>query len=416
MTSCLALGLVMLMSSCGDDDNPTSPGPSATTTLAVWHTPISQVSVNLRGAPVVLAERAIAVGKSGAVLVQFDGTCISSDGDRIRLAASNTQDTGVNDGGTTAEAYSSDINRVSFSHSRAYPVTAGTHTFYAVGENLVETDGDGIASVYGCLTVKFFPDGANATVSHTGVQFVDQDVRGAAVEAAQLTINPAVAGKVLVRFDGYVFSTVGDRIVVAASNTQDWSANDGTSAVEALDADRNRRAFSHSRSYAVAPGSHTFYGVMENLIETAGTGVASVYASLTVEFFPSTGSVVFEHAGVSQSGIDVEGTPITMGQVTVDAPASGTAVVRYEGLCVSEAGDRIVLAASDSNSWSPGAGNSTVEAVSADLNYNGFSHTRAYRVTAGSHTFYGVCENYVETDGTGLASNYASLSVEFFPD
>jgi hypothetical protein len=419
LITCLVLGTaVFAISSCGDDD----PAPTAPNTPAakvqVWHQGIQQTGVDMEGAPVVLAQQAIDVTTSGKVLVQFDGQCLSSDGDRIVLAASNTPTWGANDGGTAAEAYDSDVNFTSFSHSRVYTIAAGSHTFYAVGENYVETDGTGVASVYGSLTVKFFPNVTNGPmVAHTGAAVVDQDVFGAPTEIAQLTINVNVAGEVLVRFDGYCVSDVGDAIALAASNTVDWGVNDGTTVVEALDADRNRRTFSHSRSYGIGPGSYTYYGVAENAVETAGSGVASVYGSLTVEFFP-TGSnkPILEHAGVSQTSIDVEGATVTMEQLTVDAPSSGTAVVRYEGLCSSGADDRIVMAASNTTSWGANDGHVGVEAVSAGLNYNGFSHTRAYAVAAGSHTFYALCNNVVETTGTGIASNYASLSVEFFPD
>jgi hypothetical protein len=420
LIACAILGTaVFAISSCGDDDPaPTAPNPTPTAKAQVWHQGIQQVSVNLRGAPVVLASQAINVSTAGKVLVQFDGHCVSSDGDRIVLAASNTTNWGSNDGGTPAEAYDADVDRTSFSHSRAYDVAAGSHTFYAVGENVVETDGTGVGSVYGSLTVKFFPNVTNGPmVAHTGVAAIDQDVRGAPVEVVQQSIDVGVAGEVLVRFDGYCLSTPGDRIVLAASNTVDWGVNDGATGVEALDADRNRRTFSHSRTYAVAPGSYTFYGVAENSLETDGTGIASVYGSLTVEFFPTgSGKPILEHTGVSQTGVDVETAVVTMGQVTFDVTSNGTAVVRYEGLCVSGVDDRIVLAASNTTDWSPNDGAVGVEAVSADLNYNGFSHTRAYAITAGSHTFNGVCQNYVETAGAGTASNYASLSVEFFPD
>jgi len=168
--------------------------------------------------------------------------------------------------------------------------------------------------------------------------------------------------------------------------------------------------------YSVGPGSHDFYGVAENAVETDGDGIASIYASLTVEFFPSTeGAAFLQHTGVSETNIYVEGAPVTMGSLTINPTETGTAVVRYEGICMSSVGDRIILAASHDEDWDSDCGNVAVEAVSSDLNLNNFSHTRAYTVDPGSHTFYAVCENYVETDGNGIASNYASLSVEFFP-
>jgi hypothetical protein len=385
--------------------------------VGVWHQRVVRDNVNMRGAPVVLAEQTITVTEAGNVVVQFDGQCWSSPGDRIVLAASNTTFWYSNDGHTEFEAYDSDINIRSFSHTRVYPISAGTHTYYAIGENYVETAGSGIASVYGSLTVKFFPDGVDVPlVSHTGIVVTDQNVRGGSTVIAQKNITVGVSGNVLVRFDGACVSTPGDLIVMAASNTTSWGTNDGCTAVEAIDSDLNTTPFSHSRMYSIGPGSHDFYAVAQNYVETDGDGIASFYGSLTVEFFPTSGGNAFvQHAGVSKTNIDVRGAPVVMDSLIITPTELGTAVVRYEGLCVSDVGDRIILAASDTRAWRSNDGNVAAEAVSADLEFNSFSHTRAYTIGAGSHTFYAVCENYVETGGSGIASNYASLSVEFFP-
>ncbi|UCF78356.1 MAG: T9SS type A sorting domain-containing protein [Candidatus Eiseniibacteriota bacterium] len=385
--------------------------------VGVWHRRVIRDNVNMRGAPVVLAQQIITVAEAGNVVVQFDGQCWSSPGDRIILAASKTPLWYSNDGHTEMEAYDSDINIRSFSHTRVYPVSAGTHTFYAVGENFVETAGSGIASVYGSLVVKFFPDGVDVPlVSHTGIVVDYEDVRGASTLIAQRNITVGVSGNALVRFDGVCVSTPGDRIILAASNTTSWSGNDGCTAVEAIDSDLDTTPFSHSRMYSIGPGSHDFYAVAENIVETDGDGIASFYGSLTVEFFPtSAGDAFVQHTGVSQTNVYVRGAPVVMDSLIISPTELGTAIVRYEGLCVSDVGDRIIVAASDKRDWESNDGNVGVEAVSADLEFNSFSHTQAYNIAAGSHTFYGVCENYVETAGSGIASNYASLSVEFFP-
>jgi len=78
---------------------------------------------------------------------------------------------------------------------------------------------------------------------------------------------------------------VGDRMILAASNTQDWGVNDGNVSVESVNSDVNHHPFSHTRVYQVAAGNHTFYAVAENYVEQDGTGRTSIYASLTVEFF-----------------------------------------------------------------------------------------------------------------------------------
>jgi len=386
--------------------------------VQVWHQDVEQVNANLRGATVILGQRTIDVSAAGKVLVQFDGNCVSTDGDRIILAASNNGEWGVNDGHVAVEAYDSDINRHSFSHSRMYEVGAGSHTFYAVGRNLVETAGTGIASVYASLTIKFFPnETGGAFVSHTGIVDTNNYVRGHPEIIEQVDLVFPGPGEVLVRFEGMCVSDPGDRIYLAASNRPGWTPADGLTLTEALNSDANARVFCHSRRYAVSGGLDSFFAVAENYIETDGDGEISLYGSFTVEYFPSdTDAVFLAHTGVNQPNVDVEGAVVTMGQLTINPTARGTAVVRYEGWCASSPGDRIIMAASDNGSWSPNAGAVSGEAVSTDLNTNGFSHTRAYEIEPGPATFYAVCQNYVETAGTGVASNYASLSVEFFAD
>jgi hypothetical protein len=130
---------------------------------------------------------------------------------------------GVNDGNVSVEAVNADIDRGSFSHSRMYPVSAGSHTFYAVARNYVEEDGSGVASIYGSLTVEFFPNLiGSAFVRHQGIIRTSVNVSGSAVTVGQLNINTTVPGKVVAHFDGLCIADVGDRIVLAAGNIPDW--------------------------------------------------------------------------------------------------------------------------------------------------------------------------------------------------
>ena len=122
------------------------------------------------------------------------------------------------------------------------------------------------------------------------------------------------------------------------------------------------------------------------------------------------------HEGINQSSVDLEGAPVTMGQIDVNIPEAGKVLVTYDGLCAGSPGDLLVMAASDTEGWLPNAGNVNVEAISSDLNYNNFSHSRVYDVTAGLNSFYAVAENYVELDGDGIGYNYGSLTVTYFPD
>ena len=122
-------------------------------------------------------------------------------------------------------------------------------------------------------------------LEHLGIDLTNIDLISKKT-LGQITINPPVSGKVIVSFDGMCFSSPGDRIILAASNTPSWGANDGNVAVEAFDNDINTNPFSHTRVYDISPGSNTFYAVGQNYIETDGTGIASVYGSFTLIFFP----------------------------------------------------------------------------------------------------------------------------------
>jgi hypothetical protein len=376
----------------------------------IKHLGISKTSLDVSSNTVV-GELTIEPTEAGKVIVRFDGNCWSSPGDAIILAASDAPSWGTNDENVAVEALNSDIRINSFSHTRVYNVTAGAQTFYAVAHNYVETDGDGTASIYGSLTVEFIPNGDNF-VRSIGISETSIDLNSLTV-LGEISMNPSTAGKVIVRFDGHCYTSPGDMIVLAASDAPSWSINDGNVGVEAIDGDINHRTFSHTRVYDVAAGSQKFYAVAQNYVETAGDGIASIYGTLTVEFVPAGGKII-GFAGIGESGIDVSNaTPFA--EITIEPPVDGRVIVTFDGQCLSSPGDLIVLAASDALSWTSNDGNVGVEAIDADLNTNGFSHTRAYDVAAGTHTFYAVVQNYVELDGDGTASVYGSLTAKFVP-
>ncbi len=118
---------------------------------------------------------------------------------------------------------------------------------------------------------------------------------------------------------------------------------------------------------------------------------------------------------IAVTDTSVRGNPVAVGEVAIDAPSSVTVVVNFDGQCIPSFGDLIVLAASDNRNWAANDGNVAVEAE-VNINSNDcFSHTRAYQVNSGPDTFYAVAQNYVNTSGSGMASIYGSLTVEFFP-
>jgi hypothetical protein len=381
----------------------------------VSYATISKTFLNVRGNPIVVGKVAVHLTQPGSVLVQFDGDAFCDVGDRIVLAASDTPDWDVNDGNVGVSATAAGSGQ-SFSHSRVYPVTAGPHTFYAVAQNYVDEGGSGIASIYGTLKVKFFPQTANsALVSHQGISRTLINVRGAPVVVGMATIQAPTSGKVVAHFDGDCIPSVGDRIVLAASDTPTWGVNDGNVGVKAVSASAKSQTFSHTRVYDVTAGSHSFYAVAQNYVEEGGTGTASIYGTLTIEFVPDSPPVPFlASQGIADTSINLRGSPVTLATVTMQAPTAGDIVVHFDGSSISDVGDRIVLAASDTPSWGVNDGNVSVMAPSPAVRMQSFSHSRVYHVSAGAHNFYAVAQNYVDESGSGIASIYATLTAEFF--
>lgn len=381
----------------------------------VWQKNIESASINLRGAPVVLAQQIVNFPSAGKVIVRFDGDFIADNGDRIILAASNQPSWDVDNDNIGFLVPDASANRRSFSHTRSYSVVAGADTFYAVGQNYVDEAGSGVASIYGSLSVEFFPTSGVAAAVNQDIHY-SGNLRGSTVNLGSLTINPTAAGKIVVHFDGYVHSDVGDLIVVAASDAVSWGVDDGNVSVEAPNASSLFSPFSHTRVYNVTAGSYTYYAVGQNYVHTTGSGSAYLYGNLSAEFFPTAGPPVAEYKGIAKTGVAVRANAVAVDSVTITAPAAGKVLVTFDGDCVSDVGDRIILAASDDRNWHINSGSVGIEAPSVAVNSSCFSHTRSYTVAAGTHTYYAVAQNYVETGGSGNASVYGSLTAKFYND
>ena len=341
----------------------------------------------------------------GMVLVTFDGTCISAVGDRIVLAASNDGDWHVNSGTVSVEA-NPNQDEHSFSHSRFYPVSPGTHSFYAVAQRYVETDGDGIVLIEGLLTVKFFPAGSDMMLAGVEIEQTNINLRGAPVTLGMLTINPSVSGTAIVHFNGNCISSPGDRIILAASDMPGWLPNDGNTGVEAIDNDYNTWSFSHTRAYSVGPGTHTFYAIGQNYVEEDGDGTGSVYGTLTVEFIPDmyAPDVISAFTGISLTNYDLNaGTELA--SASINAAEAGTAVVTFDGNAHPD--DFLVLGASDQSILIAfGVG---VSPYDSDIDHMPFSHSQAYAVSAGMHSFYATVDSYAAS----TLSVYGSLRATY---
>lgn len=374
---------------------------------------INHTGISLRGGAMSLGSINVTLPSDGHVVVHFDGECYASVGDRIVLAASDNGDWDTNDGNVAVETSKPGFGRP-FSHTRVYAVTAGAHTYYAVAENYVETDGNGMANIYGTLTVEYFPSTSTAKVESKGFNF-NGNVTNTTV-AAQQTIHANGPGKVFVRFDGLITSAPGDRIVLAASNTTNWSFNDGNVSVEAVnEGDVDENSFSHTRVYSVpAAGDYTYSAVTQQYGETGGTAEVFIYGNLLVEYYPDAGPEKVLFKGFTLPTIDLNGQSTEITSIQFTAPVAGKVMVVLDGYLTANAGYDIVLAASNNGNWTPNDGNVRLQALDNDQNRYSFSHTRVYNVSAGTNTFYAVGQIFGGS-GSETADLFGALSVKYLP-
>jgi hypothetical protein len=380
----------------------------------VYTKSIIQSQINLRGGAINLGELNIQFPTDGFVVVHFDGECYATVGDRIVLAASNDGSWTSNDGNVAVETSIPGFGRP-FSHTRLYPVTAGSHNYYAVGQNAAETDGNGVATIYGTLTVEYFPDSGTSFAKATGFVFNGDVTNTTAI--GQQTIHVTAPGKVVVRFDGFITSSPADRIVLAASNTMSWGFNDGNVAVEAVNAgDVDENSFSHTRVYNVSSaGDYTYYALAQIYGKAGGNGMIGAYGNLLVEFFPTAGAEKIFFTGFTLPLIDLNGFSTPFDSVSFNFPEAGKVLLVLDGYLTADPGYDIVLAASNNGEWSENDGHLTLQALDNDNNRYSFSHSRLFNVGAGQQTFYAVGQIFGGS-GSKTADLFGELTLKYIPN
>ena len=107
-----------------------------------------------------------------------------------------------------------------------------------------------------------------------------------ATNVGTVTLSCPTSGYVMVTFAGQCFADIGDRIVLAASNSSgNWGVDAGN--VYAFGDNNYPDGFCHIRVYSVAAGSNTFYAVAQNYVNYGGDGRTSIYGTLTAVFYPT---------------------------------------------------------------------------------------------------------------------------------
>lgn len=262
----------------------------------------------------------------------------------------------------------------------------------------------------------FFPlaSRAQSQLYAVPVVAVDQYLRDSVHVIGRLDLDFPQDGKVFVQFDGEGFGDTLDRIILAANIYPDWDTNDGNvSFVSNTKGEGN--CFSHTRTFSVTAGQHSFYAVAHNYVDIEGSGIASVFGTLSVEYIPQNSDVIGESSITTDEYEAV--LPVAYDSVTIETTGPGKVEVRLNGNIDCNFGDIMVVAVTDTKNWNyTDANGLALESTNPSEYYVGFSTTQVFDVPgAGTYTYYAMAQRGYEEEGNGYIYAYTNLHARYYP-
>lgn len=222
-------------------------------------------------------------------------------------------------------------------------------------------------------------------------------------------------GNVFLRFDGNCTASLGDRIIMAASDRNDWETNDGNTDVRPKDSLHLTQAFNHTRVYPVTAGQHTMYAVAHNYAGTDGTGIASFEGQFTVMYVPKeedvlrlNGKGVFRNAFIFPEGVQL------LDSVTIEVPEAGELLVSLDAYIDMENNDSAWLTLSLDPVWPAQA--EIIEANMSDEHFDmNIIHRQLFSVGQGTHTIHILGRKVIGDFETNNNFLYGTLALQFLP-
>lgn len=381
----------------------------------IWQTPVVSENTPMRlPEPLVLDSITVDIPAEGKVFVRFDGNCVVSPGDRIVLAASDHNEWVTNDGNTDVRGADTIHTKQCFNHSRIYNAVPGIHTYYAIGHNYVDTEGTGIASVYGHLTVEYVPaENSAVKLDGEGLSMSVFYWNDTVEIFRQVTIEAPVTGRLLVNFDGRIYMSSNDTAYITTNLDESWPGHSEIEQViqsEQLDiAD-----YVHRKVYEVDAGTHEVFAMgIRNSMEPFDTDLG-IYGTFSVQFIPD---------GVPEAGLVSEtieertlftGDHLPIEELEIVTPEAGKVWLHFTGLVNSGLDDRITLSLVQKGAVDTVLNEQLVQSV-LDLNpHTYFSNSGYAEVEAGTHRFEVIAEFDHSSNGHGEADIRGLFTAQFF--
>ncbi|MCP4120783.1 MAG: T9SS type A sorting domain-containing protein, partial [Bacteroidetes bacterium] len=112
-------------------------------------------SIDVRNEDYVLDEIEINSTNGGIAIAQFNGMANIQPGDRIIFDVVNGHSIPGGTSNICLESYDEDRSYRSFSHTRLFDLSPGTHSIAVLARNIDEMDGSGYISTYGTFTLVY---------------------------------------------------------------------------------------------------------------------------------------------------------------------------------------------------------------------------------------------------------------------
>jgi hypothetical protein len=246
------------------------------------------------------------------------------------------------------------------------------------------------------------------------VKVLDTYLRDSAHVLGRLDLDFPVDGKVFVQFDGEGFGDTLDRIILSANDKPDWDTNDGNVSFVSNVKDEGN-CFSHTRTFEVEAGQHSFYAVAQNYADIGGSGIATIFGTFSVEFIPQSADVIGESSIASDEYEAV--LPVAFDSIIIEATGSGKVELRLNGNLDVNYGDIIVVGIAETKAWDFTDPNSiALESTNSNEYYVGFSTTKVVDIpAAGTYTFYAMAQRAYKEEGNGYMYAYTNFHARYYP-
>lgn len=382
---------------------------------SVYSLPIDVTDMYMRDSVRVLGKMDLEFPVDGTVFIQFDGQGTGSAKDRIIMAANIYPDWDTNEG--NVNFYSTvDNESHCFSHTRIFPVTAGQHSFYAVGHNYVDIEGTGIASIHGTLYVEFIPDSQGIITVHS---LKSQSIAVMSPVAYDtLTIDVPGPGVIDFRLNGTVSLEDEDIVAIGLSESPVWDASSDPNAYVLIPKHKNENNPSISQSYllnAPAAGSYTLYAFAQRLKELEWTSYIYPYSNFQARFYPESSDQLLNSKDISLQNFELSTTVSIMDSIQMEIEHPGKIEFRLGGMLQSPLGDTILMSINNAPLHDTAIKINRFLTLVDTIDRHVVDETRVFDVQPGKNTFYLIGQLATGTEVAGINMT-GNMLLKYYPE